>query len=362
MAYVLSLRPHSPLKRSFSDNPYLSSCSPPKDVNIGALRDITPRNASTCSLYSLNSSSAGDWLRGTENTPPLASCSLLDLVTEREFHNSHTIVLENAQRKRSCGLNRPVPNFSRVAVPSHPYSKRTRVRKQEVDPIQNDLRSPEPTVLDNSTDHDSEVFALYEAIHVPLPEGRWSDNTAIEPPDESNLAETVPSPQPFRRWMSTLRRRHIHRHKNFIIPEPIGTTEIAEDANMMIPRLIPISETMRRMSESMSSSLGCITAVRSASVTVASASIAPQSDVGGFPDKVRLGKRSSYYSEARMSTESHGGALGPIIDEGAWLRSLQRRKIVEELISSEESYISDLKVLVNVGVALLLGVRFVSAF
>lgn len=46
--------------------------------------------------------------------------------------------------------------------------------------------------------------------------------------------------------------------------------------------------------------------------------------------------------------DSHRGTLGPIIDESAWLRSLQRRKIVEELIVSEEGYIADLKILINV--------------
>lgn len=46
--------------------------------------------------------------------------------------------------------------------------------------------------------------------------------------------------------------------------------------------------------------------------------------------------------------DSHRGLLGPIMDESAWLRSLQRRKIVEELIASEEGYIADLKVLINV--------------
>lgn len=45
--------------------------------------------------------------------------------------------------------------------------------------------------------------------------------------------------------------------------------------------------------------------------------------------------------------ESNAGSLGPIIDEGAWLRSVQRRKVLEELIASEESYIGDMKVLVN---------------
>jgi hypothetical protein len=97
----------------------------------------------------------------------------------------------------------------------------------------------------------------------------------------------------------------------------------------------------------MSSSIDCVTAVRSVSATIASASIAPRSEKSGVTDRLHPGKRSSHYSETRKSTESSSGALGTIVDESAWLRSAQRRKIVEELISTEESYIADLKVLVN---------------
>jgi hypothetical protein len=97
----------------------------------------------------------------------------------------------------------------------------------------------------------------------------------------------------------------------------------------------------------MSSSMGCVAAVGSASVTVGSASIAPHSDANHL-GHTRIGQRGSHLSDARRSTDSHRGPLGPIIDESAWLRSVQRRKIVEELIASEEGYIADLKVLINV--------------
>jgi hypothetical protein len=81
-------------------------------------------------------------------------------------------------------------------------------------------------------------------------------------------------------------------------------------------------------------------------MTVGSTSIALRSDAG-YPGKGRVG-RSSHYSDARRSMNSHRGTLGPIVDKCAWLRSLQRRKIVEELIASEEGYIADLKILINV--------------
>ncbi|KAJ4345126.1 hypothetical protein N0V95_005898 [Ascochyta clinopodiicola] len=91
--------------------------------------------------------------------------------------------------------------------------------------------------------------------------------------------------------------------------------------------------------------MGFVTRVKTSSLTVGSTSIAPISEKG-LHNKIRLDNRSSN-TDARRSTESHRGGLGPVIDESAWLRSLQRRKVVEELIASEESYIADLKVLIN---------------
>jgi hypothetical protein len=354
MAYVLSLRPHSPLKRSFSDNPYLQPCSPLKDPTLGALRDITPRNTSACSLYSLGPNKTGGWLRASENTPPLlTSHSLLDLVAERESYGIQAKSNDHLPRKRSCGLNRPPPTFSRaITAPSNPYSKRIRHTKPVTEPSLGDPRWAEPMVVDSNTDDETDFFDLYEAIHVPLPEGRWSDNTSSTPreePEETLLATTA-NAQPFHRWMSTLRRRHMQRRKDTAPEIPALAVEMFEgDANItsLQPLVVPIYGMSRRLSDSMSSSLGYVTAVKSASITVASVSIAPRSDIGACHGKARLGNRSSYYSDARKSTDSHR-ALGPILDESAWLRSVQRRKIVEELVSSEEGYIADLKVLINV--------------
>lgn len=339
MAYVLSLRPHSPLKRSFSDNPYLASCSPLKDGTIAALRDANTRNASACSLYSLGSNRAGDWPRVNENTPPLATCSLLDLASPNDAG-----LQDHVPRKRSCGLNRPAPSFTRVTSPADPYSRRARVTKHSPDQPPNDLTPPVPTVTESITDNDSDIFDLYEATQIPLPEGRWSDNTANDGQDTREIAiEEAATSQPFRRWMSTLRRRHIHRYKDAASDLPdfgVDTTPF--------PPFVPTIQMTRRLSDSMSSSIDYVTAVRSVSTTIASASIAPRSIRSSVPEGKHPGKRNSHYSEARKSTESSRGALGTIIDESAWLRSAQRRRIVEELISTEESYIADLKVLVNV--------------
>jgi hypothetical protein len=202
--------------------------------------------------------------------------------------------------------------------------------------------------VDDGHLEESDLFDLYEAMHVPLPETRFSDNSGDEPAAEPSL----PSPtdttvtQPFRRWMSTLRRRHLERRKGRHTETPRlsfdldnGNTDGATQSNHL-------QESMRRNSESMSSSIGYVGTMKTASMTVGSTSIAPRSDAG-YPGRSRIG-RSSHYSDARRSMDSHRGPLGPIVDESAWLRSLQRRKIVEELVASEEGYIADLKVLINV--------------
>ncbi|KAH7086579.1 hypothetical protein FB567DRAFT_444803 [Paraphoma chrysanthemicola] len=342
MAYVLSLRPHSPLKRSFSDNPYLQ-CSPLKDPLLGPLSDVTARNASACSLYSLNSNRSGQWQRGNENTPPLATQSLLNLVSENGGASSGFKPNFKSPRKPNANLH-PLPMFQLVTTPSNPYSRR--VRNQHVrEPSSSSENLDEPPDVDVE---ESDIFNLYEAIHVPLPEGRFSDNTEGEPPSKNDAAPppAQSNSHQFRRWMSTLRRRHIDRRKPHAADGPRLSFEMLHRDTDVLTRPAHLDGSLRKNSESMTSSMGCVAAVGSASVTVGSTSIASHSDAGHH-GHTRIGNRGSHLSDARKSTDSHRGPLGPVIDESAWLRSLQRRKVVEELIASEEGYIADLKVLIN---------------
>lgn len=348
MAYVLSLRPQSPLKRSFSDNPYLNSCSPQKDTLLAPLSDITARDGSPCSLYSLSATRA-NWSRSKENTPPLTSQSLLDLVPEKPGFPFNTRHVVEEPRKRNCGPGRPPPSFSRLTAPPKLYPRGYHKSQQMAESSSDSDSSADDMDIDDNDFEETRLFNLYEAIHVPLPEGRFTDDDGNEPREEYEevpVAIHVPS-QPFRRWMSTLRRRHAQRWRDNL-PEILRLSFDTTDGISVLSRPPErLSESARRTSESLTSSMGYVTAMKSASITIGSTSIAPRSDAG-LQGRVRLGNRSSNYSEVRRSLESHRGALGPVLDESAWLRSLQRRKVVEELISSEESYIADLKVLINV--------------
>lgn len=346
MAYILSLQPQSPLKRSFSDNPCLSACSPLKDTRLGPLSDITTRNASACSLYSLRSNRVGYRSRENENASPLVSRSLLDLTPEETSctFGSRSIIDEPC--KRGGGVDRQPPAFSRVAAPSAPYSRRPKETQHVTKPYPSSDSSVEAMEISDSGVEQSELFNLYDAMHIPLPEENTAD---IEPHVEHEPALiTVPAgSQPFRRWMSTLRRRHAQRRRDYVTEARRQSVDLTEGNITVLPPSVQLHESLHKMSESVSSSMGCVTAVKPASMTITSTSIAPRSDVG-FHSKGVLGNRSSNYSETRRSLEVNRGAFGPIIDESAWLRSLQRRRVVEELIASEESYIADLKVLINV--------------
>jgi hypothetical protein len=210
--------------------------------------------------------------------------------------------------------------------------------------------SDDPMDVDDSHLDESEPFNMYEAVQVPLPEGSFSDNTGseshVEEVEAALPVETI-NPQPFRRWLSTLRRRHLQRQSeraSEALRLSLDIENRAKDAPLRPPQT---QESLRGNCESISSSIGGVVTLKSASMTAASTSIAPRSDTGSQA-RARIGNRSSHYSDIRRSLDSHPGQLGPVIDENAWLRSLQRRKIVEELIASEEGYIADLKVLINV--------------
>lgn len=132
--------------------------------------------------------------------------------------------------------------------------------------------------VDDGHLEESDLLGLYEAMHVPLPETRFSDNSGDEPtaePAPLNHVDTTVS-QPFRRWMSTLRRRHLERRKRWHTGAPRLSFDL-EDGNT--DGTIPsnhLHESICRMSESITSSIG----MKTASMTVGNTSIALRSDAG----------------------------------------------------------------------------------
>ena len=179
-----------------------------------------------------------------------------------------------------------------------------------------------------------------------------SSSQAIEVPsmrpEDGESAEGAELAQhavrPFHKWM-----RHLHRRAR-----PL---DLNDGASWMEPFSESIhsgaSSFVGHRKTSSNSSFDLVAAVKSASVSLASASVVTR--------KRRQNGRTSFYARTERSSraslsvprcsEDSTYLEGPsVVDPAVTERLLQRRRILEELISTEESYIGDVKFLSNVSV------------
>lgn len=147
--------------------------------------------------------------------------------------------------------------------------------------------------------------------------------------------------KPFHKWMRTLQRRGRYRSTPRSGASEVESFPEIEDDSLL-------HDNHGRSSSD--SSFAYVAGVRSATISLAGS---------GATRSRRNTARSSYYartdrsSRASMSAgrrsedsiRSERSAIDPTVIE----RLLQRRRILEELISTEEGYIGDVKFLMNVG-------------
>ena len=153
---------------------------------------------------------------------------------------------------------------------------------------------------------------------------------------------------PFRRWMRSLRYRSpgkspARKNSLTVRQERWSLDDFDEKPAVSSTSSHNRKRSGHKKTPSWSSS-GLVTAVKSAAVGLATT----QSPNGKRLSQLRNSQRSSGTSQAtaRGSTESQ--ASPRIMDDAAWERARQRRRAIEELVDSEESYVADLKVLDNV--------------
>lgn len=179
--------------------------------------------------------------------------------------------------------------------------------------------------------------SLQSVIHSPDVQADILDDLDEQDEDQE------PS-KPFRRWVSTLRRRKQQNAPPTLTPRNQRWTLDDFDAAPLE------THPSHARSDSATSSLRFVTGVKSATITLASASIAPLSRRAS--KWRRAHNRSSIVSgsDARPSIDTQRSML----DEAGKLRSRKRREKLEELIRTEESYVADLKALSNVSDTLAL--------
>lgn len=350
MSYLLSLPPQSPLQRAFSETSYIRSESSLADeASTGTVRHHLPHNVSAGSVVSLASLSTGSWRRRYENTPPrVSSRSLLDLIDERSMVTTSKKSSNYIPRRTSWGTEIPLAPC--------PVSRASPLPEREANVLVEPILHDQFQMLDTTPrdETESDVLARFDTTLEDLEEENVSDHDSEEQHvpdtgDEEIVSTSRPVPVPFKRWISTLRRRNVQRRKG-LTPrvERWSLDDSDTDTPFKAEQSPCVSGSQHRKSSSLASSLGFVLGIKSASITLASTSVAPRSGKGGRASHLRSGNRSSGVSDARLSIDSAAPSLGMIMDEEAWLRSLQRRRILEELISSEESYVGDMKVLIGV--------------
>jgi len=163
--------------------------------------------------------------------------------------------------------------------------------------------------------------------------------------DERSGNEFLPinSDKPFNKWVRSLQRRAIDRRQT-VSGDCSGSgyeNEFFESTSTSRP--------FSHKKSSSGSSFGFVTAIKSASISLASFSVAPRSKrtaVSSYQQRTDLSSRAS--NHGRVSEDSSYISRGLFIDQAVTNRLLQRRRVLEELITTEESYVADLKFLMNV--------------
>ncbi|KAK0657318.1 hypothetical protein B0T16DRAFT_57920 [Cercophora newfieldiana] len=159
------------------------------------------------------------------------------------------------------------------------------------------------------------------------------------------------SNKPFHRWMKTLHKRAVRRQAEFDDEGDPPPYAFDMDSGSSI------TGSGHHRHSSSGSSFRFVRAVRSASMSITTASVLTRSrrnthlSSRGHSRTDRSSRAS--LSGARLSEDSFCLDRPVSMDPATIERSLQRRRILEELISTEESYIGDVRFLMNVYVTML---------
>ena len=170
-----------------------------------------------------------------------------------------------------------------------------------------------------------------------------------------SIIVTDATSHPIKRLLSTLHHRYSnHKRSLSVRKERWSLDDFDENLPAVDFHAQQIKSSGHKKTSSWASS-GFVAAVKSATGNLGALSASPSQATHRFAP-LRNSKRSSKLSQVTNQGSVNGNHESRLmVDEAAWDRAIQRRRTLEELISSEESYIADLKVLKNVNVLCKLG-------
>lgn len=156
------------------------------------------------------------------------------------------------------------------------------------------------------------------------------------------LAPDIQQRKPFHKWVKALSRRRIARRH-------LRRLEKSDQTRSETSNRMSRSSVSRRNSSSISS-FAYVSAARDASISGAGTSLAPSSRRHQARSSKRLSKTDRSSRASYSARQSEDDQLRTTQAELETLeRSKHRRRIIEELMETEEGYIGDVKFLMKVG-------------
>jgi RhoGEF domain len=178
------------------------------------------------------------------------------------------------------------------------------------------------------------------------PEPNASSTTLLD----KSLGKTAEN---FRRWASTF--RHKRNQHNYKSRPAVAEQELPTDTPSALPSLsLRRNWHTKRISNASSR---FVATVKTASLSNDSMSLLPRAHRYSRVSDIRATRSS----DPRPSVDSQRPSSISSSDEGALRRSIKRRQILQEVLSSEESYVADLKALYSLFSTLLASISSISA-
>jgi RhoGEF domain len=321
-----------------------------------------------------------DYLRGSPQTPRAVSTPLSSSpaeITNRQ-ENSRNCYYHGRPSTppstRACPLNAAHPGAGGSIRDALPPAEQTFEQTEtfpifEEDPLVSIEEGfhglPHDTEANRSSDQ-SWSWPIHDSAHFPR---RVDDGTSnptegnLVPPkhEESEVksASTIifdnslgKRAESFRRWASSFRHKR-SQHRHHVEPRVMDTKLQAETAPALPPSSLRQKWHQKRISNASSR---FVATVKTASLSSDSMSLLPRSRRYSRVSDTR----ATRIIDPRSSVESRRPSSISSSDEGALRRSIKRRQILREILSSEESYVADLKALHNLFSTLLASVPSIS--
>ncbi|KAL1302767.1 hypothetical protein AAFC00_003114 [Neodothiora populina] len=332
MAYVLSLTPRSSLAAPYQERQYERSWSSlGSNGQAGAYRN---RQHSAGSLASASSSYPTSW-RSAEHNTPLRSIAYSDLAAGLSSTDHCTLSTRPHVPRNAFSLSARSPPGVVVSAAGEAATAKAISLPRVIHAGTLDLRSEEaPGSINQYHDGDKNTWDANQDS--PLPQ-----DLTIDFGELLTTASDAKTYRPFPRWLSTLRRRKVKQ-----LPTVAAASSQRSAGNVNSPQ-------HHHKSHSWSSSIEVVTAVKSASVTLASFSVRSLSRTGTHVSTQSGRWHDPDGSDVRKSLNSSTPSRRSVIDEAARERSRKRREKLEELLRIEEGYVADLKALSNAFFTLL---------